>query len=320
MALPDGKSLIASVGLQRSTIWLHQRYGERQISGEAFAYLPSFSADGKKLFYIAQPAAASSGFNLPSGGGLWSVALDTGGKEHLLPDILVYAYAVSPNGKELVFQTNDQSGHRIWRWAIDRRSAPQPLASQARNPRFDYAGDVFFEHGTGQNLEIFRIKSAEAEMQRVMSHVNHLVNVSPDGNWIVTSNATGDVQKPGSIVAHPLQGGPEKLLCGHCLTWSADIHVTDLSWSPDQRFLYLPFQGDRELVDKKLAGKTLVLPLPSGKAFPTFSGDLINNPALTQIPGSRVLDNQDVVPGPDPSIYAFLRIHAQRNIYQISLQ
>jgi NADPH:quinone reductase-like Zn-dependent oxidoreductase len=56
---PDGRSLVTSAGIWHSSVWLHDAKGDRQISSEGFAALPSlagsvFSPDGKKLFYLAR--------------------------------------------------------------------------------------------------------------------------------------------------------------------------------------------------------------------------------------------------------------------------
>ncbi len=42
----DGKSLIASVGSEESTVWLHDKDGDHQVSSEGYASSPHFSADG----------------------------------------------------------------------------------------------------------------------------------------------------------------------------------------------------------------------------------------------------------------------------------
>jgi Tol biopolymer transport system component len=48
---PDGRSLITSVGLRQRTVSVHYVNNDRRISLEGYAYWPSFSPDGKKLYY-----------------------------------------------------------------------------------------------------------------------------------------------------------------------------------------------------------------------------------------------------------------------------
>ena len=45
---PDGRSLVSSVGVTVSSVWVHDAGTERQITSEGFAHLPSFSRDGSR--------------------------------------------------------------------------------------------------------------------------------------------------------------------------------------------------------------------------------------------------------------------------------
>jgi len=57
---PDGRSFVTSVETSQNTLWLHDARGDRQITSQGYAYLPSFSADGKRLYYLvrSRPTAA----------------------------------------------------------------------------------------------------------------------------------------------------------------------------------------------------------------------------------------------------------------------
>src|SRR5438094_4675419 len=76
---PDGQSLVTSVGLQESEVWIRDAAGERRISSEGFAYRPQFSPDRKKLFYQTE-SGASRGFPM---GELREADLATGQSERL---------------------------------------------------------------------------------------------------------------------------------------------------------------------------------------------------------------------------------------------
>jgi serine/threonine protein kinase len=54
---PDGRSFVTSVGASQSTLWVHDAKGDRQITSEGFAFLPSFSGDGKTLYYLVRARA-----------------------------------------------------------------------------------------------------------------------------------------------------------------------------------------------------------------------------------------------------------------------
>ncbi len=318
----DGKSVATSVGSQGSTVWLRQQSGEKQVSAETFAYLPSFSPDGKKLYYLARIGTAFGFVSTSSAGELWSVELDTGQKERLLPGVVINDFAVSPDGKQIAFQRTDApSQFGIWLWSLDRSSAPRLVASDARHPLFSRAADVFFERWNGQRVHVFRVKANETVPQRVAADgADHLITVSPDARWIIASIDAGDLKMPGSVVAFPAEGGPAKLLCKRCLTWGVDVHPPIIAWSSDQKFVYVSFRSHTGPVDKSLVGKTLAIPLRPGEAFPWFSGEFINNPELARIAGSYLIQGDDVAPGPNASTYAFLRFHAQCNIYRIALR
>ena len=94
---PDGKSFVTSVGESQSALWIHDSKGERQITFEGYAYLPSFSADTNRLYYL-QRSTTNSHF---VSGELWTVDLQTGRKQRLLPDFLMERYQVSPDGKQV---------------------------------------------------------------------------------------------------------------------------------------------------------------------------------------------------------------------------
>jgi Tol biopolymer transport system component len=58
---PDGKSFFTSIGASQSTVWIHDFKGNRQITSEGFAVLPSLSSDGKKLYYLVGRPGAQPG-------------------------------------------------------------------------------------------------------------------------------------------------------------------------------------------------------------------------------------------------------------------
>src|ERR1700683_745414 len=93
----DGKSLITSVGTEDSTVWLHDKDGDHQISSEGNANGASFSSDGKKLYYLMANGKASDYE-------LWVKDLTDGKTERLLPGYSMTGYSVSEDGKEVAFE------------------------------------------------------------------------------------------------------------------------------------------------------------------------------------------------------------------------
>ena len=311
---PDGRSLITAIGSQQSTIWLHTQNGERQISSEGFAYKPSFSSDGKSLYYLVRDSSSKLS------GELTSVDLTSGRKEQLLPAIPIALYALSPDSRNVAFTRADEEDLGIWISPLDRRSSPRRLVSlQADMPVFSRSGDVFFVGLERKERSIFRIKQDGTGLQKLVPDpVNVLISISPDGRWIVASTNTGRPQTPQeNVVAYSLDGGRPRVLCRTCAVGDVQIIGPPLiSWSGDQKSVYF------DLVNNGSSDrpKTVVVPVSPGEAFPRFSGSqLIDERLLSKISGARILDRADVFPGPNTKTYAICRISTQRNLYRITL-
>ena len=80
-----------------------------------------------------------------------------------------------------------------------------------------------------------------------------------------------------------------------------------LSWTPDGRFLYLKF-----------AASTYAIPLRPGQMLPPIpASGFQSRDAVAALPGARLVSDESVFPGPDPSVYAFVKVATQRNIYRV---
>ena len=251
-------------------------------------------------------------------GELWSADLSSGHKEHLLPGILITRYAASPDGKRVVFTRTDNGHSSLWMWPLDRYSSPRQLvAPEAYSPMFSRSGEIFFVREEGEADYVFRMKEDGTELQKAIpDRMDNLISLSPDGRWIVASTEIAGPEKPQTVVAYPVQGGPARVLCKVCAVGSLGIDPPIISWSLDQKSLYVSstHTGSR---DKPI---TIVVPLNPSDAFPrSWSDAFVNNPELSRMPGVRVLDLPDVFPGPDTTTYAFWRINTQRNLYRIGL-
>ena len=81
----DGHSLITSVGLRQSGLYVHDAGGERQISIEGNSFDPKFTPDGKQLLYrILKGASPNSD---PSE--LWVGDVESGRSRPFLPGVLL---------------------------------------------------------------------------------------------------------------------------------------------------------------------------------------------------------------------------------------
>ena len=82
---PDGRSLVTSVGMRRSAVWIHDAAGERAIVSEGYASAPRFSRDGTRVFYLFAREwwLAASGW-IPASADLRSVDLASGKSDTVL--------------------------------------------------------------------------------------------------------------------------------------------------------------------------------------------------------------------------------------------
>ncbi len=309
---PDGKSLVTSSGSTQSTVWVHTLKGDQQVSTEEFAYLPSLSGDGHTLYYLARKHGGK-----PLSGELWLSDLNSGHKEQLVPGISIARYSVSPDGKKVAFTRADSDSPGIWIWSLDRHASPRQLvAAEADNPIFARNGEILFIMKEGAFNYIFRMKEDGTDLHKVIPDpVSHLISLSPDDRWIVAT-VDSDNSGPSQILSgYPMRGGPPRVLCRVCAVGSFEIDQPIVSWSFDQRSMYISLTHTGAN-DKP---KTIVIPLTPGDAFPAWWGELVTNTKLPRMPGVRVLDLPSVFPGPNASNYAFWRFSTQRNLYRISL-
>src|SRR5580698_11105969 len=108
---PDGKSLVTSVGNSERSIWVHDPAGERQVSSQGYSYSPRLSSDGSRVFYLETANSSRVGH----GGELWVLDLGTGQASKVLPGIAVLTFSVSPDDKQVAFDTVDANGrHHLW--------------------------------------------------------------------------------------------------------------------------------------------------------------------------------------------------------------
>ncbi len=301
---PDGRSFVTSVGASQSTLWVHDARGDRQITSEGFAFLPSFSADGKTLYYLVR-AGASRRF---VSGELWSASLETGHATRLLPDYLTEHYNVSPDGKRVVFLSVDQSGHsQLWLAPLDASSPPRRLASPEYADRalFDPHGGVLFAGGEGGVYYLYHVNDDGTGLRKLLpGTVSFLYAISPEGRAVA-------VWVGADVYVDAYDGTSQTLICRGCATAGEENRgVTPplLSWSSDRKFLYL---HDR-------TRQTWAVPLRPGQLLPSLPDKgLVHLSDVVHLPGARAFPEPRAFAGADPSIYAYPRVTTHRNIYRI---
>ncbi len=269
--------------------------------------------DGHRLYYLVRKNVGKL-----LSGELWLSDLNSGHREQLVPGISIARYSVSPDGKKVAFTWAAGDSHSgIWIWSLDRHASPrQLLAAEADTPIFARNGEILFSMKEGAFNYIFRMKEDGTDLRKAIPDpVARLISVSPDDRWIVATIASGNSGGSQIVSGYPMRGGLPRVLCRVCAVGSFEIDPPIVSWSLDQKSMYISLTHTGAN-DKP---KTIVIPLNPGNAFPTSWSELVTDTKLPRMPGVRVLDLPSVFPGPNASNYAFWRFSTQRNLYRISL-
>jgi eukaryotic-like serine/threonine-protein kinase len=311
---PDGRSFVTSIGEKQSTIWLHNALGDRQITSQGYAFLPSFSADGKRLYYL-QRSRENRRF---VSGELWTVDLGTGARDRLLPGFLMEHYSLAPDGESIVFIALDDAGHSpVWIARLDGSSPPRKLTSlDCVRALFGAHNDVYFVGGeTTAATYLYHVNTDGSAMQRVVpNQVVFLYDVSPDAKWLA-------VWEGSAVVLYSSDGATRKLICGRCgSAGGEDRGVTPptVEWSKDGKLLYLHENATRHGI--QLPNTTYVIPLQPGWMSKLPDSGFPSIDAAAAALGRRLTLADRVFPSPDPSIYAFARLSSHRNIFRIQVQ
>jgi eukaryotic-like serine/threonine-protein kinase len=301
---PDGRSIVTSVGTSQTTLWLHDSRGERQITAQGNPAVASFSSDGQTVYYLSSPVS----HNFVSGKGeLWAANIETGKLERLLPELQMEHYSVSPDGNKVAFVRDEGGRSTVWLATLDGRSAPRRLSSlDSITCVFGPKGEVFFVGGEGTLNFLHRIKDDGTGLQKVTPDpVKVLYDVSPDGKWAA-------VWAGRAVVAYPTAGGDPIVICPACANRAPPDQPVLVTWARDGSFVYLHEAGPRQ---------TYAVPLKDGEMLPALPASGLMSPsAATTLPGVRMIAQERAFGGPNPSVYAFVRVTTHRNIYRIPVQ
>ena len=298
--------MITSIGLRQRTVSLHQANEDHRISLEGYAYRPTLSPDGKKLYYRVLKGGTSPALGASE---LWVSDTASGRNDPLFPGIAVTSYDLSPDGQQVVFSANDSGGSsRLWIASTDRSDVPRQIPNaEGDMPFFLRSGEVVFhEIEKGDNFAV-RIRVDGTGKQKLFpSGVNELHGASPDGRFVIVWNR--DTTGAATKALPTTEGTPIPILDGSCF----------LRWQQDGKLLYLSVATGMQAAGAY--GRTYIVPVSPDKLFPPIPpGGFHSEGEIAKLPGVRVIEAADVFPGPTPGTYAFSRQTVQRNLYRVPL-
>jgi serine/threonine protein kinase len=301
---PDGESLVTSVGASESSVWVHDQQGERQVSSQGYSYSPRYSSDGKRLFYLQTVNSSQVG----RGGELWVLDLDTGQVSKVLPGVDVLRFSVSPDDKQVVFDTIDDNGqHHLWLSSTEHRFAPRQIRSAGGEffPQYSHSGRIYYLVSEGRLAYLYRMKDDGTQEEKVTSEpIVYAFGISPDERFVVVHRTLGRKDNWWDAEAVPVAGGPWLPLCtGWCET----------EWAPDGKVMYFywhSFTGN---------SRTYVVPISHGSDLPKLRSSGFQSEKELRAVATQVLVGA-ISPGPDKSRYTFSKVTSRRNLYRIPLR
>ncbi len=310
---PDNRSVISAVGDTQTSVWIHDESGEHQIAAEGSSSLPRFSVDGKRMYYLVSKGDLQSLVeSYGAGGELWATELDSGRSERLLPGEMVGYYDISRDQKRAIVSRVDAAGKpHNWIADLDRRKPPyQILAETDDRVHFGADGGLLFRSTEGKLNYIYGSLTDGAERRKLSSQpILDIDGVSPDGKWVVAWAAVQDPESSSATSAHlafPVGGGPPVRICPRC----------SANWSSDARYFHLWLPGGTTGMG---GGRSIRIPLPAGTIFPPLPAGGLEAHDAEALAGAQVLGTDPLTPGPGPSIYAFTKKVAHRNLFRIPL-
>ena len=305
---PGGKSFVTSIGTSQSTIWIHDKKGDRQISSEGFAFMPSFSRDGRKLYYLVRSGPSRHFVS----GELREADLATGDDRVLLKGFTMEHYDVSDDGRQVLFVATDAAGKSpVWLAMIDGSSPPRKLTEiDSVRAVFGHHNDAYFVGGERGSPHLYHILLDGSGLTQVLSApVTYLYSISPDGKWLA-------IWVGLALRVVSVDGTRQLQICDPCATAGGEdrgITPPMVSWSRDQRFVYLHLPI--------LSRETIALPLQAGEILPPIPAAGIKNVAEAQrVRPGRVLSQERAFAGADPSTFVYPRVTTHRNIYRVPVR
>ena len=297
---PDGHSIITSIGLHESALWIHDKHGDRALSSEGDVSPSSarFSPDGKSLFYLMRRDSSSALSEL------WRRDLGSEKSQAVLPGISMVDYDISDDTREVLYSTQSPGkASQLWLAPLDGSAPPSLITSAGdRVPHFGPDARIIFQYTDGKANYIGEIRKDGSRRSKLFPYPISLLDaISPDRRWVIADISLADTD---ITMAIPISGGSSRRICTYC----------SVAWSPDGKFIYIGLGPNSHTI----RGTTLAIPLPAGETLPKLPlAGFLGPEDAKAVPGTRLLEGWFLSPGPEPNTFAYVKTTMHRNLYRI---
>ena len=186
---PDGRSLVTSIGMRRSALWIHDAAGERAILSEGYASAPRLSRDGTRVFYLS---ARGPGARRHWAG--WhrhpTCARSTSRPERATAAVGTVRHRVRDFARREGSGVHDNDrrwSNRRFGWrSLDRHTPPRLVVGNGDQVSFGAPESSIFRSLEGKTNLLIRIKKDGTGRERISAvPILDKYGVSPDGEWII---------------------------------------------------------------------------------------------------------------------------------------
>jgi len=303
-----GRSLITSVGVHESAIWIHDAGTERQLSSEGEAGVgwspPAFRESDKILYYLLRHGPDGSGAEL------WRTVVDSGKSEAVFPGVFMLGYDVSPDGKQVVYSTAAPNGKtRLWLAPVDRTSPASRVGDMGgTSPLFGAQGQILFQQSEGSSNYLEQVNPDGTGRSKVVPYpIIEIQGISPGRRWVMATVPESPDGKGPANMAIPVDGGPPRRMCS---TYCNPV------WSSNGKFLFIQVEDS----SRESPGRSLGIPVGLEEDLSVLPAEGVKPMAEARsVPGSVSVPRAYFVPGADPTHFAYVNTTVHRNLYRISL-
>ncbi len=199
---------------------------------------------------------------------------------------------------------------QLWLAPIDRTSPARQIGhSGETSPHFGPQGKILFRLSEGNSNYLEQVNPDGSGRSRAVPYpIIEVQGISPGRKWLMALVPFPDGNSiVPRVMAIPLDGGPPRRICAsYC----------EPVWSPNGKFLFVPVQAS----SPSTPGRILALPVGPGETLPDLPpGGIPPHADPGIVPGAQSLNRAELVPGRDPSHYAYVNTTSHRNLYRITL-